>query len=391
LTRSKNFARSTSTTIRRPCCTYSRAAFTAWCALRLGRKPLSDCQWNLGDSGFYGSVPDLAAADNGAVYLSYVAGNEVHLATLGGATEPVLDSTGPGTRFRKPRVAWGGGVVHLVWGSTAQDLELARLTPTGWEREHVATVDALFSVPQVAATPDGATHVIYQWCQTTDCPTSPTVYLRRAPVGTWSLPDLVSDDSREWRDDALAADGLGRVHALWKGAFQPGQYRQVGTAGQWLPLEEVGPYQAGATVSFGDVAIGPDHEPCHAWYEFGISAICYSERWPAGQWSQAELLSPPGLEESGDYDMRPGLAVSPQGVVVVVWAQYSGSEGGPGPIWACLGLQGQGTWDCGEVAADSGVTVGGKPAVAYAAGAFHIVWRHTDDALRHLTVTCPQF
>jgi len=347
------------------------------------------CQWSLGDTGWFGMVPDLAAAPNGSVMLSYVANDQVQLAQLGGASETVPTSSGAGQRFRKPRLAIGAGAVHLGWGSSSQHLEYARRSGGNWIREQVTTVQALFSVPQIAATPDGAAHIIYQWCETTECPNSATAYWLRSGGGGWSGPELLSEKDAEWRDDALVADQLGRVHGVWKGAFRPGQYRRRSAAGSWEPVQTIAPSSGGNTVSFGDITVGPDDLPHHAFFEFGSLAIGYARGKPNGKWYPAEMLSGPGLDESGDYDMRPGIAISTTGVVTVVWAQYSAQLGGPGPIMVCQGSTN--SWQCGQLAADSGVTVGGKPAVAFADGAFTVVWRHLNGSLKQFQISCPHY
>lgn len=362
----------------------------------------ANCTFSQGPSGFAGTVPDLAAAADGTVYLSYVAGNEVRLAELGGSSEPVPDSLGPDTRFRKPRIAREAGATHLVWGSSAVALEYARRTGAQWLRETVTTLGAgeCFSVPQIAVTPDGTVHVIHQWCrECSTCDTSPTVYWHRPPGGGWTGPALLSDEMAEWRDDALAADSLGRVHAVWKGAHQDGQYQRRSSAGDWLgQVEEIPALVSGDTVSFGDLTVDSSGRAHHAFYEFddapagGCSGIGYAVRDEGSGWSAADLVAGPDLESSDDYDMRPGIAVSPGGTVTITWCQWDpdlGAGGRQGPIMACQGSAG--AWTCGPVALDSGVTAGGKPAVVFAGGAFHLVWRHNDGDLHHLEVSCPDY
>ncbi len=63
--------------------------------------------------------------------------------------------------------------------------------------------------------------MIHQWCETIDCPVSAVAYWRRDPTGGWHGPELLSDTSAEWRDCALAADGTGRAHAVWRRADGP--------------------------------------------------------------------------------------------------------------------------------------------------------------------------
>ncbi len=350
------------------------------------------CQWSEELTPWWGAVPDLAAAPGGTVHLSFVSENQVHLGQLGASSQVVPDSSGPGTRFRKPRIAWGAGAAHLVWGSSWQHIEYARKADAGaWTRESVAQVEALFSVPQIAATSDGQAHLIYQWCKTQACPNSPIAYLRRGSSGTWSAPELLSDSQAEWRDAALAADASGTVHAMWKGAFRPGQYRARSKNGSWQPLEQIDAPDGG-NMSFGDLTIGPNNRPHHGFFAFGTLSIGLAMVKPNGKWMTLTAAGP-GLPESHDYDMRPAIAVSPAGVNLLVWAQWSQALGRPAAIEACQRVPGPKNepWICGQLASDSGVTVGGKPAVVFADGRFNIVWRHTDGRLKLGQLSCPSY
>ena len=345
-------------------------------------------------TGFYGVVPSVDTDELGNLHLIYVAGNRIRYAMMRPdgtwtPSEEVPGSEGVDVQFNRPQVAAfvrnGSPVVNVVWGSPRpwRTLYYARkengvwVTSGAFDQE---SGDDHVSTPRVDFSKDGIGHLIFQFCPSTECPTSLIDYwIYTDSTGWYSPPGAISDSSREWRDPAIVVDNLGRVHAVWAAARSAGQYRLRDEAGNWHPVEWINGREGTDTVAFGDIAVDKYNVPHRVFFSFPQKAIEYTYRIAEGQWSYPVVISAyENIWDDDVYDTWASIAIDYNDTIYVVWGEWGGPLGVADDLKLSVGHGGEWIKSI-PLANDAMVTVRGRPVVAATHNKAYIIYRDGPD------------
>ncbi|HVP57264.1 MAG TPA: T9SS type A sorting domain-containing protein [bacterium] len=225
--------------------------------------------------------------------------------------------------------------------------------------------------PAIAVDRNDNVYVVWQY----NIPTgSSVIYMKRFDGSAWGPDQKVADTSYPDHAPAVAADVTGNIHVVWyeEGWDVPGrlEYRKFdGSA--WGPAQTL---VWAWKVSTPSIAAGPDGSVHVCWYDNRYSADdgsyeVFYRRCDGQAWGpEHRLTEAPGLSEN------PSIAVAPDGVVHVVWADW---RWGNAEIYHCYCDKGSWTLNGRLTEAPDRSDL---PAVACDAGGnVHVVWMDRRD------------
>jgi hypothetical protein len=285
------------------------------------------------------------------------------------------------------------GVVHVVWGDGSTRISYRRHDPgTGWSAtETVLPYTPNFAPSSIAmgAGSDGEPHVLWlQWPQGSPPGIVGDIfYSSREPGTGWTSPVAVTSDVTAGAySSCLDVAEDGSVHIAWEGSAGGDWdlfYRRRNPAGQWSAAEIVSAETDGDPTDPA-LKIGPDgivHVVWAEWSEYGNSGrdwdIFYRRHEQSAGWSKTEVVSTAG---SG-WSAIPSLDVDADGIVHIAWyddSDHAGSEDDPDIFYRQYGLESG--WS--EIQVISGESTGNSrnPSLGVASdGTVHIAWEDGTD------------
>jgi hypothetical protein len=245
------------------------------------------------------------------------------------------------TSYRPQVAAAANGTTVMVWAvgsASTSTLVASRNLGTGWSTP-VVLASAVREVGTLRASTDAVGNAIVVWQDRPSIFSNIRASRLDAASGAWSMPVVISDDTRHAYEPAVATDGGGNTTAVWNDSSGVVANRYTAAAARWSGAVRVQPAGASAGGQ-AQVALDGAGNGFAVWLQGSPGDSQKREVWSAqfdvttALWAApVKLMTDPAASATGGDSQAPDIAINSNGEAVVIWYQRTNTPFVPG-VWA---------------------------------------------------------